>query len=67
MKRDKTICQEYEIAINKFGNVPLTIKRLIEELDTSSIYYEKNKKNLERAYRISSRAFNEILSYEVIY
>lgn len=67
MKNDKQISKEYEKAISKFGNVPLTIKRLIAELDTSSIYYEKNKKDLEKAYRISSKAFNEILSYEVIY
>lgn len=55
------------MAISKFGNVPLVIKRLISELDTSSIYYEKNKEELERAYRTASRAFTDIINYNITY
>ena len=67
MKTDKTISKEYEKTISQLGHIPVIIKRLISELDTKSIYYEKNKKDLEKVYRITNRAFSDTLSYEVIY
>lgn len=67
MKRDKTIYHEYNVAVNKMGNVPYVIKKLIDDLDKSSIYYETNKENLEKAYKIASEAFFMILQYNTTY
>ena len=67
MKRDKTIYHEYNMAISQLGHIPIIIKRLISELDTSSLYYEKNKKDLERALRVTQRAFTDILNYNITY
>lgn len=55
------------MAISQLGHIPIIIKRLISELDTSSLYYEKNKKDLERALRVTQRAFTDILNYNITY
>lgn len=67
MKRDKTIYHEYNMAKSQLGHIPVIIKKLISELDTSSLYYEKNKKDLERALRVTQRAFTDIQDYDITY